>query len=101
MLIVRKMNKLAKRISFVAAIFLAGCSSKTPIRVNETLRTLAKSKFVSQSQAYADVEPNNCKLLIKSRTYVAPMGLSSKNDLKNAARGIDEWVHLTEVMHTY
>jgi hypothetical protein len=31
---------------------------------------------------------------MESRTYVAPMGLSAKNDLKHAARGIDEWVQL-------
>jgi len=32
--------------------------------------------------------------LVQGRNYVAPMGFTPKNDLKNAAKGIDEWVEL-------
>jgi uncharacterized protein YceK len=89
------MTKLTILINFIAAILLTGCAtSMTPIQVNETLPTLTKSKFISQSQVQEITETNKCKYLIRSRNYVAPIGLSTKDDLKHAAKGIDEWVKL-------
>ncbi len=40
------------------------------------------------------VSSNNCEILTKSRIYVAPLGLTAKADLKNGAKGIDEWVEI-------
>jgi hypothetical protein len=79
----------------VIVLFATSCATyMTPIRVNNTLPTLTKSKFISQSQADVKVENNGCKYLVRNRTYVAPMGLSAIQDLKHAAIGIDEWVKI-------
>ncbi len=66
----------------------------SPIEVNNTLPTLTESKFISQSLAEESIKSNACKYLIKGRNYVAPMGLSVKDDLKFGAKGIDEWVKI-------
>lgn len=66
----------------------------TPMQVNNTLPTLTKSKYISQAQADEGVKNGNCKYLTKNRTYTAPMGLSTKEDLRYGAKGIDEWVKL-------
>lgn len=79
----------------VILLFLTSCAtSMSPIEVNDTLPTLTKSKFLSSSQAEEDVKTNKCKYLIKGRKYVAPVGFTAKDDLKNGAQGIDEWVKL-------
>lgn len=89
------MTKLTILIKLFTVILLTGCAtSMTPTQVNDTLPTLTKSKFISQSQANEVVENNRCKYLIRSRNYVAPIGLTTKEDLKQAAKGIDEWVKL-------
>ena len=69
-------------------------TSMTPMQVNNTLPALTKSKFISQSEAEEKVKNNGCKYLVRNRIYVAPMGLSTKEDLKHGAIGIDEWVKL-------
>ncbi|HAI20252.1 MAG TPA: hypothetical protein DCM10_20930 [Xanthomarina gelatinilytica] len=84
---------------FVAALFflvlLTSCtSSMTPSQVNNTLPTLTESMYYNQTQASAATKNNTCKILVKGRTYAAPIGFTVKNDLKNAAKGIDEWVEL-------
>jgi len=88
------MVKLIKLNLIIGVVlFLASCAtSMAPIEVNNTLPTLTKSKFISQSQAEEAIKTNRCKYLVKGRNYVAPIGFSTKNDLKNGAKGIDEWV---------
>jgi hypothetical protein len=77
------------------ALFLSSCAaSMTPMQVSNTLPGLTKSKFNSQSQAEEAIKTNKCKYLVKGRSYVAPVGLTVKNDLKYGAKGIDEWVEL-------
>lgn len=66
----------------------------TPSQVNKNLPTLTQSEFLKQSNVQNLVETGTCKYLVKSREYVAPVGLTVKNDLKKAARGIDEWVEI-------
>ncbi|SRR5690554_2982234 len=79
-------------------LFLTSCAifstSMTPSQVNDTLPTLTKSRFISQAQAEEAVKANRCKYLVKGRNYTAPIGLTVKNDLKNGAKGIDDWVKL-------
>lgn len=75
-------------------IFSSCATSMTPMQVNSTLPTLTKSKYLSETQAEENVKNGTCKYLVKNRTYVAPMGLSTKGDLKYGAKGIDEWVKL-------
>jgi len=76
-------------------LFLNSCAtSMTPMKVNSTLPELTESKFISQVEAEEAIISNRCKYLVKGRSYTASMGLTTKNDLKNAAKGIDEWVEL-------
>ncbi len=76
-------------------ILLSSCAtSMSPIKVNRTLPELTKSKLISQTEAEKATKTNRCRYLVRGRTYVAPIGLTTKNDLKNGAKGIDEWVKL-------
>ena len=81
-------------ISFLI-LFLSSCAtSMTPTQVNSTLPTMTKSYYYNQALAIDAQNNNKCKVLVKGRTYVAPMGLTVKDDLKNGAQGIDEWVKM-------
>jgi len=76
-------------------LFLNSCAtSMTPMKVNSTLPELTESKIISQAEAEEAIISNRCKYLVKGRSYTASIGLTAKNDLKNAAKGIDEWVEL-------
>ena len=66
----------------------------TPSQVNSTLPTLTESIYYNQAQAIDAQNDNKCKLLVKGRNYVAPIGFTVKDDLKNGAKGIDEWVKM-------
>jgi len=78
---------------FILILLLSSCSSSmTPIEVNNTLPTLTKSKFFNTTHASEAIENNKCKLIVNGRNYVAPIGFTPKDDLKNGAKGIDEWV---------
>lgn len=76
------------------AILTSCATSMTPMQVNNTLPSLTNSKFISQAQAEEAVKSNGCKYLVKGRKYTAPSGLTAKDDLRNGAKGIDEWVKL-------
>ncbi len=90
------MNKFIKlNLILGATLFFASCAtSMSPIEVNNTLPTLTKSKYITQAQAQESTKTNSCRYLVKGRKYTAPIGLTSKDDLRNGARGIDEWVKL-------
>jgi hypothetical protein len=88
-----KLNHLAVIVG-IAFLFPSCATSMTPSQISDTLPTLTKSKFFSQAQADEAIKSDKCKFLVKGRSYVAPMGLTVKDDLKNAAKGIDEWVKL-------
>lgn len=90
------MFKFFKLYLIIGTVFLiASCAtSMSPSKVNNTLPTLTNTKFYSQSQATEAIKTNSCKHLVKGRNYTAPMGLTVKSDLKNGAKGIDEWVEL-------
>jgi hypothetical protein len=66
----------------------------TPSQVNNTLPTLTKSKFIPQAQAEEAVRSNNCKYLVKGRTYAVPNGQFVEGELKDGAKAIDEWVQI-------
>ncbi|MEC3881620.1 hypothetical protein [Parapedobacter sp. 10938] len=88
-----KLAKLGLNIGMV--LFLSACAtSMSPLKVNNTLPILTKSKFIPQSEVDSEIKRNGCKYLVKGREYTAPIGLTTKNDLKNGAKGIDEWVKL-------
>lgn len=76
-------------------LFLNSCAtSMSPMKVNSTLPALTKSKFISQVEAEEAIKTKRCRYLVKGREYTAPIGLTTRNDLKNGAKGIDEWVEL-------
>ena len=76
-------------------VLLSSCaSSMSPVKLYNTLPDLTKAKFISQSQLDNAIEKSGCKFLVKEREYTAPIGLTTKGDLKNGAKGIDEWVEL-------
>ena len=80
---------------FLSPICLFNCqNSYTPAKMHKELSTLTKSNLVSQGDITTLVSTEKCRYLIKGRTYAAPVGLTAKKDVKNAAKGIDEWVEL-------
>lgn len=82
-------------ITFSLSYLMISCAaSMTPMEVNTNLPTLTKTKFVSQSAIDSLINLNKCQFLNKDRYYVAPIGLTNKDDLKNGAKGIDDWVQL-------
>ncbi len=88
------MVKLNYTLTMVFILLLSSCVSLTPFEVNNTLPTYTKSMFLTPKQAAEKQKINTCKLLVKGRSYVAPIGFTAKNDLRYAANGIDEWVEI-------
>jgi hypothetical protein len=91
--------KIRKAITISCSVFflfvVSSCAtSMTPIEINNTLPTLTVSKFITQAQANESTNTKKCKYLVKGRNYNAPIGMSTKDDLRNGAKGIDEWVKL-------
>ncbi len=60
----------------------------TPLEVNQTLPMLTKSTYLTADQT----QNPNCRCITHGKSYTAPVGLTAKDDLRNAAKGIDEWV---------
>lgn len=79
---------------YVVVLFSSCASSMSPVKLYNTLPDLTKAKFIPQSQLDNAIEKNGCKFLVRGREYTAPIGLTTKGDLKNGAKGIDEWVEL-------
>lgn len=76
-------------------LIIISCStSMTPIEVSNNLPNLTKSIYIQQNQSSIFIDTNKCKVLNTGRNYVAPIGISVKDDLRNGAKGIDEWVKL-------
>lgn len=88
------MNNVRYLILSLVVLFSSCATSMTPTAVANTLPALTKSKFLSQAQAEEAIKGKVCKYQFKGRKYSAPMGLSVKEDLKNGAKGIDDWVKL-------
>ena len=55
---------------------------------------MTKSRLINQFEVNELTKKGTCRILVPGRKYNAPMGLTVKADLKNAAKGIDEWVGL-------
>ena len=90
------MKKLIKQPFFIGLplLFASCATSMTPTQLIETLPTLSSSWSYSQAQADEAIKNNKCRYLVRDRNYTAPIGITVKNDLKNGARGIDEWVEI-------
>ncbi len=81
-------------ITICSIVIFTSCSvfktSMTPKEVYNTLPKMTKSKFLKEDE----IQKLNCTCLTKNRNYTAPLGLTVKEDLRNGAKGIDEWVTL-------
>jgi len=62
----------------------------SPTEVYNTLPKYTKTTFLTVAQA----QNSNCNCLTTNRSYTAPIGMTVKDDLRNGAKGIDEWVAL-------
>lgn len=80
--------------SVLSISFFSCQSSYTPAKMNKVLPEYTKSKSVFQSDIDSLISTGKCKYITKGRSYAAPVGFTAKKDLKNAAKGIDEWVEL-------
>lgn len=69
-------------------------SSMSPMKVNKSLPGFTESQFMTQIQADEKIQTNECTYLVKQRSYEAPVGTTPRNELKRAAKGIDEWVQI-------
>lgn len=79
---------------FIIAFLLNSCASMSPTQVSQTLPTMTKSKYLSRAEAEDLANGTTCKYLTKNREYIAPIGFLPKDDLRNGAKGIDEWVQI-------
>ncbi|HBN06868.1 MAG TPA: hypothetical protein DD434_13960 [Bacteroidales bacterium] len=77
-------------IAWISILLHSCATSMTPMQVNQTLPMLTKSTYLSVEQT----QNPNCKCLTRGKSYTAPVGLTVKDDLRNAAAGIDEWVSI-------
>lgn len=76
-------------------LLLTSCAtSMSPVAMTNNLKTMTKAKYMTQAEAQVAVSSNECRYLTKGRDYLAPVGFTTKDDLRNGARGIDEWVQL-------
>ena len=70
-----------------------GCAtSRTPSQFIDEFPNKTSSDFYDSLKGNKAVSNGKCKLLVKGRKYVAPVGFTVNNDMKNGAIGIDEWV---------
>ena len=77
-----------------ATILFSSCglfkTSMSPTEVYDSLPKYTKTTFLTVAQA----QNSNCRCLTSNRSYTAPIGATVNDDLRNGARGIDEWVTL-------
>lgn len=66
----------------------------TPAQLYEHLPAMTKTTVFTKVQAKKAIESGSCRVLVEGRKHAAPQGTTVKGDLKNAAKGIDEWVEL-------
>lgn len=88
------MIRILLRIFLFASIFMAiGCAtSMKPIQFLEKFPNSTNSIFFDRLGANEAISKGQCKLLVKGRKYVSPIGLTVDGDLQNGAAGVDEWV---------
>ncbi len=88
-------NKLTVVVIGAILVLLSACAtSLSPSEVYNTLPEYTETHFLSQAEAIKLVDSGGAVYLARGRAYKAPIGMSVKSDLRNAARGIDDWVYL-------
>lgn len=80
---------------FGLILFFTSCAtSMSPTEVHSLLPRLTSATFYTQVLAQKAIEDGGCKLLVAERKFRAPQGISISSDLRNGAKGIDEWVSI-------
>ncbi len=69
-----------------------GQKKYSPLKMFNTLAELTQAKLLPQREVNDLVSIGKCKYLTEGRSYAAPIGLLARSDVKNGAKGIDEWV---------
>jgi hypothetical protein len=79
--------------AIISLLILQGCaSSMSPSTFIVELPNATVSRYIDKAE-YADKEANGeCTLRVTNRKYVAPVGMTVHGDVRNGARGVDEWV---------
>ena len=85
---------LTSGITLVTMLFVTvGCAtSRTPSQFLDEFPEQTNSDFYDRLSGNTVVSNDKCKLLVKGRKYASPIGFTVNNDMKNGAKGIDEWV---------
>ena len=89
-------RKLTVRSSLLIAslVFVTGCAmSMSPKELMEKFPHATKVEFYTFSDAHNAEMRGTCRVLVKNRSYTAPLGLTVDDDLENGARGVDEWIY--------
>ena len=77
-------------------VFVTGCAismSMTPREFMEKFPHATKAEFYTLTDAHDAEMRGTCRVLVKNRSYAAPLGLTVDGDLENGARGVDEWIY--------
>jgi len=80
-------------ILLISALSIMGCaSSMTPSQFLLKLPDSTSSSYYDRQSANTAISSGKCKILVADRKYTAPIGLTVHDDLRNGAKGVDEWV---------
>ena len=75
-------------------VFVTGCAmSMTPKEFMEKFPRATKAGFYTLTDAHDPEMRGTCRVLVKNRSYTAPLGVTVDDDLENGARGVDEWIY--------
>ena len=65
----------------------------SPKEFMEKFPHATKAEFYTLTDAHNAEIRGTCRVLVKNRSYTAPLGLTVDDDLENGARGVDEWIY--------
>ena len=86
---------MQKVVILFATVILSACAtSMTPSQFTERFPVETKSEYYDRAEANEALADSYCKLLVANRSYSAPIGFTVVDDVRNGARGVDEWVQL-------
>lgn len=83
------------RLIIVTALLalISGCAtSMSPAQFGESFPQATSSEHYSKPSAESAIHEGKCRVVVRDRKYVAPIGLTVHGDVKNGAVGVDEWV---------
>lgn len=78
----------------IITAFIGCATSMTPAQLSSELPKMTNSIFLTRADLQKGIDSGGCQYLMQGRRYTAPIGLTVKDDLRNGAIGIDDWVRL-------